>query len=220
MDFSSKEMGSTVMLKSDDFSNERRASLVVQVNNWIGDMIKNNQLPSGGSYELGEQFLMVSLNRPESDAVESLDKDLGELVTLTGRRHHQLKYNKKALAYARSLVDDDDSLCQLFATKLASNVQDAISWLDSLENQTPEFATGTWRVRLVTIPTYHAHAFLIEKMKDGTDMLAGESYVLMISAPPWLEKLQGMKLLTPTEFLLGFQDKKPIIGLHARTSRT
>ena len=223
--------GISVMLKSDDFSDERRDSLVKQINNWLGDMIRNKQLPpdkreaplddsdptslpTGGAYELGEQFLMACLNDPEVHAVESLDRDLGELVTLTGRRHHQLKYNKKAVAYARSL-ERDDSLCQLFATKLAVKLQGAINWLDAHDNELPESATATWRVRLVTIPTYHAHAFLIQKMKNGTDVAVGDSCVFVISAPDWLDKLPKEDFLTSRQFLLGFKDKKPIIGLRA-----
>jgi hypothetical protein len=219
------------MLKSDDFSAERRDHLVKQINNWLGDMIRNKQLPydqkgvvaddsdptplpAGGTYEIGEQFLMASLNNSEIHAVKSLDRDLGDLVTLTGRRHHQLKYNKQAVAYARSR-DKDDSLCQLFATKLAVKLQDAISWLDEHENDLPESATATWRVRLVTVPTYHAHAFLMQKMK-GTKVAAGDSFVCVISAPGWLDELRPKQLLTSREFLLAFKDKRPIFGLEAR----
>jgi hypothetical protein len=225
------------MLKSDDFPTTHLNSLTEQINNWLGDMIRTGQLPSDknepplddeaastspateASYELGEQFLMVCLNNPEVHAVKSTDRDLGELVTLTGRRHHQLKYEQRAVAYARSLVDKNEALCQLFATRLAVNVQNAISWLDAPENQPPEFALASWRVRLVTIPTFHAHAFLIQKMQNGGAAAIGDSYVFVISAPDWLDKLpQQPKLLTSREFLLGFKDKSPIIGLEARNS--
>ena len=74
------------MLKSDFFSDERRDRVVKQINNWLGDMIRNKQLPpskseaalddsdpmslpTGGSYELGEQFLMACLNDAEIHAV-------------------------------------------------------------------------------------------------------------------------------------------------------
>src|SRR5205814_7769671 len=160
-------------------------------------------------YELGEQFLMACLNDAEIHAPQSLNQDLGKLITLTGRRHHQIKYitkehstkeySTKALAYARSL-DVDDSLCQLFATKLAGKLQEAISWLDAHENELPDSGTATWRVRLVTIPTYHAHAFLIEKM-NGTDVIPGDSYVFVISAPNWLDELPREELLTSRQFL-------------------
>jgi hypothetical protein len=220
------------MLKSDDFSDERRASLVKQINNWLGDMIRNNELPSDnreqpaddseptslpstGSYRLGEQFLMVSLTNVEFHAVRSLDRDLGDLVELTGLRHHQLKYHQKAVAYARSLVDKNDSLCQLFATTLAAKLQAAISWLDAHENELPESATATWRVRLVTIPNYHAHAFLIQKMKNAIDLAGGDSCVFVISTPKWLDEIPKDRFLSSREFLQGFQGKNPIIGLRA-----
>lgn len=220
------------MFKTDPFPPANLNSLTEQINNWLGDMIRNGQLPPlkdeapldhvtrstsspTGSYELGEQFLMACLNDPEVHAVRSLDRDLGELVTLTGRRHHQLKYKQTAVAYARSLVANDEALCQLFATKLAPKVQEAIAWLDERENERPEFAEEPWRVRLVTIPTFHTHAFLIQKVENGSDVASGDSYALVVSAPGWLDELPRQKLLTTKEFLLGFKDKTPIIGLGA-----
>src|SRR5215467_5376810 len=118
------------MLKSDSFPPEHLKTLTEQVNSWLGEMIRSHQLRldhlmgsesamTTGKFELGEQFWMACLNDREIRDVNSLDRDLGELVKLTGRRHHQLKYNKRAMAYARSLVDEGDALCQLFATTLA-----------------------------------------------------------------------------------------------------
>jgi hypothetical protein len=220
------------MLTSDEFPVERRDNLIKQINNWLGDMIRSGQLPpdnggtplnpvsaTGGWYELGEQFLMACLNDVAVHTVRSLDQDLSKLVTPTGRRHFQIKYKKQARAYARSL-DKNDSLCQLFATKLAVNIEKAIAWLDAPENEPPEFMEALWRVRLVTVPTYHAHAFLIQKMQDGTGVAVGDSYVFVISAPPWLDQLQEQKLLTSRAFLLGFKDKEPILGLRVRASQT
>lgn len=209
------------MLKSDYFPNAHLSTLSEQINNWLGDMIRTGQLPSDAvaastSYELGEQFLMVSMKDPEVHAVKSLDRDLGELVTLTGRRHHQLKYKQMAVAYARSLVAKDDALCQLFATRLAPHVQEAIEWLDKLESEVPEFANGSWRVRLVSIPTFHTHAFLIQQVQNGSDVALGNSYVFVVSAPDWVDKLPRQRLLTSREFLLGFKDKTPIIGIGQR----
>ena len=211
------------MLKSDDFPPEHLKALTEQINNWLGDMIRNHQLrpahvmDSGSatttdSYELGEQFLMACLNDRELRDVNSLDRDLGNLVKLTGRRHHQLKQKKEAVAYARSLVGNE-TLCQLFATKLAPKIQEAIEWLDAHENEFPEFAEASWRVRLVTIPTFHTHAFLIQKLENGSDVPTGESYIFVVSAPDWLEKLPKQRLLRTREFLLAFQSKTPIIGV-------
>src|SRR5262249_39997729 len=147
------------------------------------------------------------LNDKEIRDVNSLTKDLGDLVKLTGRRHHQLKFQKEALAYARSLVNEEETLCQLFATKLAPKVQDAIEWLDAHEDK---FAEGTWRVRLVTVPTYHTHAFLIQQLENGSDVSTGDSFIFVVSAPDWNLPQQ---LLGTREFLLAFQDNVPIIGV-------
>jgi len=209
------------MLTTDDFPPEHLQTLTEQINNWLGDMIRSRQLrldsvtgsqsaATADSFELGEQFLMAVLNDKEIRDVNSLNKDLGALVKPTGRRHHQLKYQKKALAYARSLVEKKETLCQLFATKLAPKVQDAIEWLDAHED---EFAGATWRVRLVTVPTYHTNAFLIQQLENGSNVSTGDSYILVISAPEWMRTLPQHQLLRTREFLLAFQRKVPIIGV-------
>jgi len=218
------------MLKSDDFPPQHLKTLTEQINNWLGDMIRTRQLPledldfessaTSGSFELGEHFLMAFLDDRKIRAAESLDRDLGELVTLTGRRHHQLKYKKKAVAYARSLVARDETLCQLFATKLAPKVDRAIAWLDAHEDQIPEFVESSWRVRLVTIPTFHTHVFLIQNVEDGSEVAVGESYIFVVSAPDWLERLQPRELMRTTEFLLAFQSKTPILGVRGTTDVT
>lgn len=214
------------MLKTDDFPPEHLQTLTAQINEWLGDMIRTGQLrmdrvtgsPSAATadaFELGEQFVMAVLNDKEIRDVNSLNRDLGDLVKLTGRRHHQLKFQKKALGYARSLVGKKETLCQLFATKLAPKVQAAIEWLDARENQ---FAGATWRVRLVTVPTYHTHAFLIQQLEDGSDVSTGDSFILVVSAPNWMDRLPQQQLLKTREFLLAFQSKAPIIGVRGTTN--
>ena len=213
------------MLKTDDFPPEHLQTLTEQINNWLGDMIRTRQLrldrviasqsaATADSFELGEQFVMAVLNEKQIRDENSLDKNLGDLVKLTERRHHQLKYKKKALAYARSLVNHEETLCQLFATKLAPKVQEAIEWLDVHED---EFAGATWLVRLVTVPTYHTHAFLIEQLKNGSDVSTGDSYILVVSAPEWMSNLPRQQLLRTREFLLAFESKVPILGVRGTT---
>jgi len=225
------------MLETDKFSAEYLPNFTKQVNNWLGDMIESGHIralsngslkrgkaagssaqPEAGSYELGERFLMLLLKHPEIHAVESLDRDLSELVTRTGRRHYQIKANHKAVAYARSLVSKNEALCQLFSTKLAGNIQDAILWLDEHERQHADFAAEPWRVRLITIPTFHTHAFLIQRARNGDPDATSGSYVYVISAPEWLHELPRGTLLSSREFLMGFAGAKPIIGIPAGTS--
>jgi len=216
------------MLKTDDFPPRNLKPLTEQINNWLGDMIGSGQLTldrgvmdSGSpmtmdSFELGENFLMAFLDVDEIRNPKSLGRDLAELVTLTGRRHHQLKNRKRAFGYARSLVPKNpedgkpETLCQLFATQLAPKIQDSIEWLDDHEDK---FATATWRVRLVTIPTFHTHAFLIQQLKNGSDVTTGESRVLVVSAPEWMESLPFQTILSTKEFLKAFETKSPIIGV-------
>jgi len=214
------------MLKTDDFPAEHLQTLTKQINNWLGDMIRTGQLrmdrvtgsqsaATADSFELGEQFLMAFLDDKQIRDVNSLDRDLSDLVKPTGRRHHQLKYNKKALAYARSLVEKEETLCQLFATKLAPKIQDAIEWLDERED---EFAGAAWRVRLVTVPTYHTHAFLIQQLENGSNVSTGDSYILVVSAPEWMHsRLPSQTLLRTRDFLLAFRSKVPIIGVRGTT---
>jgi hypothetical protein len=229
------------MFKSDDFPQEHLATLAAQINSWLGDMIRSGHLPaarkSSGSvsstdsdgemdrtaFQLGEQFVMVSLNHPEVISIEQPNYDLRALVALTGRRHHQIKYGPDAIAYARSLVDDNENLCQLFATRLAQNVQKAMVQLDKYEDG--EFADGTWRVRLLTVPPFHTHAFFLQKVNDANQVLEDDSQLFVISAPDWMERLRSHTLLSSSDFLSAFEGEKPIAGLrdiegHMKIGRT
>lgn len=211
------------MLKSDDFPTECLPNLTGQINSWLGDMIRSGHIKLKGQvaksgkhqFEIGEQFVMVCLNLPEVQKSESLDRDLSELVRLTGRRHHQLKVERIPFAYARSLTSKNETLCQLFATKLADDVDRSIKWLDKYEQTHQEFLVDTWRVRLVTVPTFHTHAFLIQKIQGGGADPSAGSRIFVISAPRWLDQLQEDKFLTTREFLLGFKGKRPIEGVSA-----
>jgi|ERR1041384_304717 hypothetical protein len=203
------------MLTTDKLPRKHLGKFTEQINNWLGDMIRTRQLPPPKNgvekYELGEQFLMVSMQDPEVKVETSPGEDLARMVERTGRRHHQLKYGAEPVAYARSLVDEDETLCQLFATKLAPSVGAAITWLDEHEDQ---FEKGSWLVRLVSIPTFHTHVFLIQNMENGSDEPELDSKILVVSRPPWMEDtLPKEELLTSSKFLLGFKGKKPILGL-------
>jgi len=221
------------MLKSDHFPPKHLKKLTNQINHWLGDMIQSGQLRLNrprhsksatieASFELGENFLMACLNDKEIFEKNSLDCDLGDLVKPTGRRHHQLNYQlsrkKKAFAYARSVVAKDEALCQLFATKLAPKIQNAIEWLDRHEED--EFAEGTWRVRLVTIPTFHTHAFLIQPLENGRVVSNGESKILVVSTPDWMDRLPCETLLTTRQFLRAIKRKTPILGVFGNANVT
>jgi hypothetical protein len=222
------------MLETDKFPAAYLTKFASQVNNWLGDMIKSGHIhapkkrpskpnmpagpdaqPAADSYQLGERFVMLFLNDPQVHAVRSLNHDLSELVTPTGRRHYQIKQNGDAVAYARSVIDEGESLCQLFATRLAENVHKAIEKLDEYESSHPEFATKSWRVRLVTVPTFHTHAFLIQRIQTGNEVATSGSYIYVVSAPDWLRKLPRETMLNSRQFLMGFEGERPIIGLRA-----
>ena len=217
------------MFETDQVPEAYLPKFAAQVNNWLGDMIRSGHIrgarkwatrlkktvgsgqTDAGSYQLGERFVMLFLTEPKRLAVTSLDRDLSELVTPTGRRHYQIKQNGEAVAYARSLIDQQESLCQLFGTRLANNIQAAIEGLDAYETQA-EFGAGRWRVRLMTIPTFHTHAFLIQKIENG-EVAANGSYIYVISAPEWLRNLQERTMLDSKDFLLAFKGHKPILGV-------
>ena len=214
------------MLQSDHFPPKHLKKLTRQVNNWLGDMIQSDQLrlnyprnsksaTINASFELGENFLMACLSDKEIFDDKSLDRDLGDLVKLTGRRHHQLKHQlirgKRAFAYARTVVARNETLCQLFATNLAPKIQDAIRWLDRHEKD--EFAEGTWRVRLVTVPTFHTHAFLIQQLENGKVVSTGESKILVIKTTEWMDELSYEQLFTTENFLQAFKKQTPILGV-------
>jgi hypothetical protein len=117
------------------------------------------------------------------------------LARRTGRWHHQVKIDDRAVAFARSTEPEASGarLRGLFVSPLALKVDEAITWIDERERRASAGArasggtraAGVGRgagadplVRLLVVLSHQVHAFwLLEEA-------SGSSGVLIIDAPP------------------------------------
>jgi len=159
---------------------------------------------SPANYELGASFLVFSLDADVVQTKQWVGRDLSELVKPTLRRHHQLKLNGQAVAYSRTLIDNDE-LCQLWVTEIAAAIEDAIEWVEEFENKYPEYAAANPLVRLLRVPPYGVYAFWIQKQGQESDVL--------VIWPKDSDTLPRERLLNSEEFLSGLESAVPMAGL-------
>lgn len=214
------------MFNVDNFEGDLN-KLTNQHNSWLGAAIHQvNALPSERTlainalddagageatpeppqteYELGASFLVYYLDDDVLQPNGWDGSDLSQLVKDTGRRHHQLKSNGKAVAYSRTLVENDE-LCQLWVTEVAGAIQEGFEWLQRFEESNPEYAAADPLVRLLRVPSFGIYAFWIQKTKEGET-----SDVLVV----WPRELDTpYRLRNTEEFLGGLGDAVPMNGL-------
>lgn len=227
------------MFHTDRITPNELGNLTDQLNNWLGDMIGGGLLPKNNApdsppdaiglnelagivpdsgYRLGESFIVWTLEYETIESQDSLVKDLSELIRPTDRRHHQLRIDQKPIAYAWSIISENETICQVFVSKLAEDIQQAMAWIDDYEKTNPSNANTDPLVRLLTIPSYDVTAFWIYKLmqpkpEGSFKEPQRESNVVIISAPSALERLRKEEFLDTRQFLGAFAGHLPAKGL-------
>jgi hypothetical protein len=148
--------------------------------------------------ELTETFSVWSLN---PTAILTPDADFQKLVTQTGRWHHQIKIDGKAVAFARSMPVGTDAsswdVLQLFRSDIPGKIDQAVDWVDSNVKGDPI-------VRLLIAPSYYLHAFWLA---DGNN-----NQVFVIDMPPNFAHVQVGTLYSGKEFLHKLAQEQPASG--------
>lgn len=167
------------------------------------DMDIGSEERAAPSLDLGENFAVWMLGADDVRRGAQTSIDLMELARNTGQWHHQIRFDGKSLAYARSMLMGDEpesrSLCELSVSALAEEIQKALDWSD---DEVPD----DYLMRLLIVPAYHVRAFWFISEKNRN------SFVYVISAPAQLEKLQLNTQLRSHEFLKALDGARPITG--------
>jgi len=158
----------------------------------LGETIRAEQ-----TLELTESFAVWTLG---ADAVTKPSMDLSQLARQTGRWHHQIKIDGKPEAFARSMPlgpkAADWSVRQLFTSRIAKRLDEAIDWVD-------RNVQGDPLVRLLLVPPWHLHTFWLVEDR--------ESRILVVDIPLSYTKLQYRKLYTSKEVLETLAQEQRII---------
>lgn len=137
--------------------------------------------------DLGETFSVWVLGL---DAVTRSHEDISKLAVQTGRWHHQIRYGGRPQAFARSVPTgpkpDDWAVTQLFESRVAERIDEAVDWVD-------QNVQGDPLVRLLIMPAYYLHAFwLVEP---------DQSQLLVVDMPDGYTRLKYKTLYDPKIFL-------------------
>lgn len=110
--------------------------------------------------ELAESFEIFLLAADDITRATRRGIGLTKVIHRTGNWHHQIGAGGTPLAFARSAEPSrkqtDWSVSSVFVSELASKIEEAVKRIDA---ERPDDKTT---VRLVDLPAYHVHFFLIE----------------------------------------------------------
>ena len=144
------------------------------------------------AFELGESFALYSLGPDDIERGLAGGGDLTQLARATGRWHHQIKVDKKAVGFARSACEGeaDFEVRQIYLSELAKYVDEAITWIDDYEAKNPYDAEADPVVRLLTVPAYQVHAFWLCRpgAEENTWAATSEAAAQVAQAAPRAEQ--------------------------------
>lgn len=140
--------------------------------------------------DLGETFAVWMLGGAAINRGVRSREDLMTLAKDTGSWHHQIRFDHKGMAYARSMAlkDKARTLCELSVSALAEEIQRATDWSD--QNVSDEYL-----MRLLLVPSRQVRAFWF------IDQANRRSQVYVTNAPARIKKLKKHVLLSSEEFL-------------------
>jgi hypothetical protein len=157
--------------------------------------------------DLGETFAVWVLAPEQIYSGARQGEDLVKLAADTGHWHHQIRFEGKGMAYARSMRGDENEgneswrLCELGVSVLAEEIQAAAEWSDA--NMSDDYV-----MRLLMVPSRQVRAFwFIDEAKQT-------SSVYIITAPPYFKKLRKKTRMSSSEFLTALASEREISGYH------
>jgi len=192
------------MAKSKQLNTETVAKLTAQLGNLLAR--HNLGIPADAQPKLGESFEIFLLGAGDIAAAAQPGGGLANVIRRTSHWHHQIIANGKALGFARSTepssTQSEWSVQKLFASNLASEIATAV---DRIDRERPE---DDAEARLVFVPSYHLHAFLLESPR-GSEVLVVDSHYSESG-------LEAGQFYAETEFLKRLSGVPRIRGLVRR----
>lgn len=211
------------MLRPDSMNESELEEVASQLTDWLNLEMTQKMSEAAGlseslsgfdavtspspAFTLEETFEVYMLGTNLIDRAIESGKDLIDFAKPTHRSHHQVKINNAPVGFARSLIDDERQVSQLFISDLAKAYDRSIKWLETFEAEHEDLTTEDRLVRVLIVPAYHVHAFWLFSQE------LRKSELLVIEAPAELKRLETNRLLSSREFFEAFKDVLPTAGL-------
>jgi hypothetical protein len=168
-----------------------------QVGERLVDLFPSSDL-SSAKIELEQTFPLWML---EADRVKDPSADLAQAARSTGRWHHQVTFDGKAQAFARSVstgsTPDGWSVRDVWKSPLAQQIDDRMNWIDQHVFNDPA-------VRLLTVPAYQVDAFWL---------ISGPTHGVVVIRVPAVFGLGIDQLYPAATFLRLLAQHQPVTGI-------
>lgn len=191
----------------------------------IGELLRDIAEPSllnANSIEIRESFELWTL---ELDAlvygVTTQNMYLRQLARPTGRWHHQITFDDKAEAFARTSISSTGEghhvLEELFISPLARHVDEAINWVDQNTQDLDDPL-----VYLLVAPAHYLHAFWLTNDATGTsyvlpiDIAAADNFNVPVNTLNSLGNFLTGQLYSDSQFLSTLTQSLPSLRISLR----
>ncbi len=213
------------------YAKQLSADVIAKLAGPIGDLIGGHRIAASADAppHLAESFEIFHLPIRDLQKAAQRGGGLARLIKSTRHWHHQIAVAGKPVGFARSLQPrrkkEDWSVQSVFVSPLASKVETAVQQIDA---QRPDDKT---EVRLVALPAYHMHFFLIEgpvqvkaKTKTKNTKASGkkkpvQAEVYVVDSPFSAPGLEPGRFYPEPQFLAGLLAVPPIRGLRVPAKR-
>ena len=188
------------MANADKISQDALDIISGQIAARVPYLIEQKLLPQAASIKVGDSFPLWRLGGDAIVVKRRTLPDLLKLATRTDRWHHQVTFDGKDLAYARSVPLKKQPLREIFVSRLAGSIHQAVRLVEAR-------AKKDTLIRLLSVPAYQVVAlWLINESK-------GASQILVIDAPPKFAERTREKFLSSEDFLELLRKEQPVMGV-------
>lgn len=210
------------------YAKQLSAEVIGKLAGQIGNLIGGHDIAASADAppHLSESFEIFHLPIRDLRKAAQHGGGLAKLIKSTRHWHHQIAVGGKPVGFARSLQPrrkkDTWSVQSVFVSPLASKVETAVQQIDA---QRPDDKT---EVRLVALPAYQMHFFLLEgpaevktktKKKSSGKKAAIQSEVYVVDSPYSTSGLKPGRFYPEHQFLASLLAVPPIRGLRVPAKR-
>jgi hypothetical protein len=192
------------MAHTDPISEECLNVLAADIGKHIGSVIPSSNHPH--RIQMAENLRVCLLTAEEVTSAASTGKDLRMVAQETNRFHHQIRFDERAVAYARSIQTTTPqgglawSVREVAVTHLAENIDTALLFVE------PRLLEESTLVRLLVVPAYRVHALWLINQSHRDQVVLADT--------PSHSGLRAFEIMESTEFLAALSKENQVVGIN------
>jgi hypothetical protein len=193
------------MAHTDPISDQCLNVLAADIGQHIGSALPPSNRPQ--QIQLAENLRVCFLTAEEVTSAANTGKDLRMVAQETNRFHHQIRFDSRAVAYARSVQTTTPqgkltwSVREFAVAPLAEDIEQALLIAE------PRLLEESTLVRLLAVPAYGVHALWLINQRH-------RDQVVLVDTPSRFRWLTAFQIVESPEFLAALSKETQVVGIH------